>query len=191
METHLCPSCRTPYSCTDDNTCAVKRHSNGLLFQSQLPSGGPVRHLSSQREQSNTGLPSFTLTLLCARHSHCPKSSRLATRGASFAMYPWKSSAQTQHGYKREKSRTKLTRSDCCVRDGASGYCAAMLWSRVHELRPSCSTSGGHSRAGFLFAVALIVLSVLVAVGLSVLNWCVACAAKAEKADLELQLRQL
>ena len=106
---------------------AKKCRPGSLSSQSQLPSGGPVRHLSSQREQSNTGLPSFTLTLLCARHSHCPKSSRLPTRGVSFAMYPWKSSAQTQHGYSREKSRTKLTRSDCCVRDGVSGYCAAML----------------------------------------------------------------
>ncbi|PWI72557.1 hypothetical protein PCL_11180 [Purpureocillium lilacinum] len=116
--------------------------------QSQRPSFQPVRHRSSHLEQSNSGLLSLRLTSLCAPHSHMPNSPRLPTRGASRPMYVWKSSAHTQHGYSLEKSLTKLNRSDCCPREGFSGYVAAIECSSVHELRPSTSTSGGQSAGG-------------------------------------------
>lgn len=60
-------------------------------------------------------------------------------------MYDWKSSAQTQQGYSLEKRSTKLSRSDCCAREGDSGYVAAIECSSVQELRPRASTSGGQS----------------------------------------------
>jgi hypothetical protein len=131
-------------------------------LQSQLPSLGPVTHLSCHLEQSNTGFPSFRFTSLCAPHNHQPNSSLLPTRGASRAMYPWKSSAHTQQGYSREKSFTKLTRSFCWGPVGFSGYVAAMLWRSVHEERPRASTSGGHSTFGFVVVCDLLVAALKV-----------------------------
>lgn len=68
-------------------------------------------------------------------------------------MYAWKSSAQTQQGYRREKSVTKLLTSDCSVEDGLVGYWAAMECSNVHVPRPSVSTSAGQSEVVVEFAV--------------------------------------
>lgn len=45
-----------------------------ILNQSQVPSRQPSRHLSFTLLQSNIGLPSLALTLLCSRHSHCENS---------------------------------------------------------------------------------------------------------------------
>lgn len=89
------------------------------------------------------------MTSLCASQSHVPNSPRLPTTGLRRAMYDWKSSAHGQQGYSFAKSPTKPARSDCCVAEGASGYCAAMEWRSVQELRPSASESGGQSGAGF------------------------------------------
>jgi len=60
-------------------------------------------------------------------------------------MYVWKSSAHTQQGYKRANSRINDERSVCCAAEGDSGYVAATVWRNVQVLRPSCSTSAGHS----------------------------------------------
>lgn len=54
--------------------------------QSHLPSSHPVRHLCSHSLQSNSGLPSFLLTSLCALHSQVPKSSRDRARTGSRRM---------------------------------------------------------------------------------------------------------
>lgn len=116
--------------------------------QSHLPSFQPVRQRSSHLEQSNTGFPSFLLTSLWASHSHLPNSPRLPALTGSFSMKPWKSSAQTQQGYRREKSRTKLTRSFCWDELGVVGYVAAIEWRSVHVLRPRVSTSAGQSVGG-------------------------------------------
>lgn len=56
------------------------------LHQSQRPSFQPVLQRSSQREQSNWGLPSFLFTSLCARQSHWENSSREFTCGFCRAM---------------------------------------------------------------------------------------------------------
>lgn len=75
--------------------------------------------------------------------------------------------------------------SDCCVREGVSGYVAAMVCRSVQELRPSISTSGGQS------ARELEVVVVATAVVLSLLTFCLVCAAHAEKAAPEVHDRHL
>jgi len=40
--------------------------------------------------------------------------------------------------------------SCCCAGDARDGYAAAIECSSVHDARPSCSTSGGHSRGAVL-----------------------------------------
>jgi hypothetical protein len=118
-----CLSKPTPMQCSLRHGASWRAPARRLSLrpQSQRPSFQPVRHRSSHLEQSKVGFPSLRLTSLCASHSQLPNSARLPTFGASRFMYVWKSSAQTQQGYRREKSRTKLKRSDCCVDEGASG----------------------------------------------------------------------
>lgn len=158
--------------------------------QSHRPSFHPVLHRCSHLEQSNSGLPSLRFTSLCAPQSHLPNSSRLPTRGTSRPRYVRKSSAHTQHGYSLEKSPTKLSRSDCCERDGVSGYVAAMEWRSVQVLRPRTSTSGGQSAGGpvAVVFVATILLLLLLATAPSCLVFCFVCAAHAAK---DVQLRHL
>jgi hypothetical protein len=95
--------------------------SNGRGFlpnQSHLPSFHPVLQRSSQKRQSNSFFPSFRLTALCASHIQVPNSERPESRGSlrppDWFIQARKSSAQTQHGYKREKSFRKECISNCC-----------------------------------------------------------------------------
>jgi hypothetical protein len=69
--------------------------------QSHLPSSQPSFHLCFQKLQSNSFFPSFTLTALCARHIHMPKSSLPFSFGSfsGWAIQSLKSSAHTQQGY--------------------------------------------------------------------------------------------
>lgn len=106
-------------------------------------------------------------------------------------MYDWKSSAHTQHGYSFEKRSTNRSISDCCVRDGVSGYVAAMVCSSVHELRPSISTSGGQLDCSLEFVESAVVVDPDMVVVLSPLMFCFACAAHAENAAPEVHDRHL
>jgi hypothetical protein len=99
-----------------------------FLNQSHLPSFHPVLQRSSQNRQSNSAFPNLRLTELCASHIHVPKSARPERRGVfrppgSF-IQARKSSAHTQHGYKREKSFRNDRISDCCSGAADTGYAA-------------------------------------------------------------------
>lgn len=51
--------------------------------------------------------------------------------------------------------------SDCWPADGVSGYCAAIVWRRVQELRPRVSTSAGQSAGGPRAATGSVAVPVL------------------------------
>lgn len=126
--------------------CQIRRFR--LAAQSQRPSFQPVRHRCSHRLQLNCGLPSLSLTSLCAAHSQRPKSSRDAVRTGDLDRKTWKSSAHTQHGYSRDSVPTKPLTSACWLGVGCVGYCAAIVCSSVQVPRPSVSTSAGQSAGG-------------------------------------------
>ena len=118
----------------------------GLIYP-HLPSFQPSFHLSFHRAQSNSGLPSFTLTALCALHIQKPKTSLPSTRGSlpGAAIQSRRSSAHTEHGYSSEKRVRNRLVLDLVSSGAEVGYEAAMLCSRVQVERPSSSTSGGQS----------------------------------------------
>ena len=106
------------------NTCIKTETRLPLsLNQSHLPSSHPVLHLSSHLAHSNSSLPNFRLTSLCASHIHLPNPALPSTLG-SFPFLPihsWKSSAHVQHGYRRENKPRNCFISDCWPGEAVGG----------------------------------------------------------------------